>query len=609
VTGLDYLSVSKLRQYLLFEFGSTFGKQGAVPFGFDIERVIDDFVFLCFFVGNDFLPHLPSLDIREGGLDLLLRLYKTMLPTMGGYMTDKGEVALQRLEAFSRRVALVEASIFRRRERIAESRTRAARNGQQAERDDAATEQQQPQQQQQEPPALAGAEEGPRVDGALETDDLGEDDDNYAVDEEEEEAEEDQEDAADHMNAGQDQEAFAVEQKHAVAARALQQNQLLFDASGDGDVRLGHKGWRDRYYQNKLREADSWETRKALAREYVRGLCWVARYYTQGCPSWHFYYPFHHAPFATDLRGLPGLLQGKLDWQAGVPFSPLTQLMAVLPPDSAHCLPAPFAALMRDGQSPISDFYPRSFELDPNGHPATLRWLWVARLPFIDAGRLRAALNPLRAALTEEERRRDSHGEAMLFVGPYHPLTGVPRAAANEQEEDQWGELPEAASVAGSWKPTARRGEMQGAFQAAGVTSAGFKHPPARTHSCALKTPERGLPMDWNHVAQSTPKRPPRLPIGMYDLERLLDPQDAAQGQPYAGRGRGGRGRQQPGFRGGRNAAAPRGGRHAGGGERGRGGGRFSSNHRGRGGRGRNGRGRGREPGRFPGRGSRLGGV
>lgn len=39
---------------------------------------VDDYIFMCFMLGNDFLPHFPSIDIRSGGMDILLNIYRKL---------------------------------------------------------------------------------------------------------------------------------------------------------------------------------------------------------------------------------------------------------------------------------------------------------------------------------------------------------------------------------------------------------------------------------------------------------------------------------------------------------------------------------------------------
>jgi hypothetical protein len=41
---------------------------------FDLDRVIDDFVFMCFLVGNDFLPCVPHLDIADGEMMMMMMM-------------------------------------------------------------------------------------------------------------------------------------------------------------------------------------------------------------------------------------------------------------------------------------------------------------------------------------------------------------------------------------------------------------------------------------------------------------------------------------------------------------------------------------------------------
>ena len=54
---------------------------------------ISDYIFMCFMLGNDFIPHLPSINIRTNGLNILLDLYKSLFKNEE-FLTDINNIKI-----------------------------------------------------------------------------------------------------------------------------------------------------------------------------------------------------------------------------------------------------------------------------------------------------------------------------------------------------------------------------------------------------------------------------------------------------------------------------------------------------------------------------------
>ncbi|KAJ1838021.1 5'-3' exoribonuclease 2, partial [Coemansia sp. RSA 2703] len=183
-------------------------------------------------------------------------------------------------------------------------------------------------------------------------------------------------------------------------------------------IKFHEAGYKERYYLQKFQfPSTDRDAVQEIAEHYVRGLCWVLKYYYQGCASWSWYYPYHYAPLASDLVDLD-MMDTTLELSA--PLRPYEQLMGVLPARSRHNLPAPFGPLMTEKESPIIDFYPRDFPLDLDGK----KFLWqaVILLPFIDSKRLLTEVQKVYPQLTADETARNQPGAELLMVSAAHPL-------------------------------------------------------------------------------------------------------------------------------------------------------------------------------------------
>ena len=63
------------------------------------KSLIEDFILLCFLVGNDFLPHVPSIEIIENGIPLIMEFYQQTARVHGHFIDWDGKRPLLNMSA------------------------------------------------------------------------------------------------------------------------------------------------------------------------------------------------------------------------------------------------------------------------------------------------------------------------------------------------------------------------------------------------------------------------------------------------------------------------------------------------------------------------------
>ncbi|XP_065889991.1 5'-3' exoribonuclease 1-like [Dysidea avara] len=342
-TTFHLLHISLLREYIDMEFSVVKEK---LPFAYDLERIIDDWVLMGFLVGNDFIPHLPNFHIHQDTLAYIYSKYQEVLPTLTGYINDGGNLDLTRFEIFLQSLSSFDTDYLSGQ--IGDLRWFQAKTGKKRD----------------------NASEDPAVLEKLMRD-LGVHDLESFFDSDDDEEE-----------------------------------QI------DGGMLTEIAQFKEGYYKEKFGFANiDKDVLSELSTCYVVAIMWILRYYYTGVPSWSWFYPYHYAPFVSDLKSFASI---NVNFDLGVPFKPFQQLLAVLPPASKKLLPPAYQPLMVNEQSsPIIDFYPLDFSLDLNGKRQ--EWEAVVLIPFIDEERLLKAMEPQESKLSTEEVQRNAAGTTLIM--------------------------------------------------------------------------------------------------------------------------------------------------------------------------------------------------
>ena len=116
---LNYVSIKIMKDSIVSTIKSYFEAYNITNV-LDTNNMVNDFIFMCYFLGNDFLPHIPSLDISHSGIEMLIMKYvETITELIVGvnqkvsYLLNNNSINTNFLSIFLNKLASMEEAILR----------------------------------------------------------------------------------------------------------------------------------------------------------------------------------------------------------------------------------------------------------------------------------------------------------------------------------------------------------------------------------------------------------------------------------------------------------------------------------------------------------------
>ena len=218
-----------------------------------------DYIFMCFFLGNDFLPHFPALNIRTGGIDKMMNAYKATIGSTKENLTDGKTIYWNNVRKMVEWLSKLEHEYIINEHKLRDRQTKR------------------------EYPMNTPEEVYKRFDSTP-----------------------------------------------------------VYEREMEKYINPFKPYWEQRYYRALcgITSDKSGEQTRDICVNYLQGLEWTMKYYTQGCPDYRWRYKYNYPPLLTDLmKYIPIFATEFVPVTPFNPVSEMVQLCYVLPRQSLHLLP------------------------------------------------------------------------------------------------------------------------------------------------------------------------------------------------------------------------------------------------------------------------------